>query len=447
MNHNRYLSLLVSIVLFAERLQADDVAFYLEEIKPVLKARCYACHGALRQERSLRLDTVPSILDAGILGSGKLLSRITSPDTEVRMPPDGDPLLPAQVDAIRSWIASGASGPDGEMAEDDPRNHWSFQPVMRPSLVSVNDMHPIDALLYVKYHRYGLTPQPEAPRLTQIRRLYFDLIGVPPEQADMETLQGNMHVTLYEQLVDRLLNDPRYGERWGRHWMDIWRYSDWWGLGQELRNSQKHIWHWRDWIVESLNDDTSYDEMIRQMLAADELYPEDLDKLRATGYLARNWFLFNRDPWMDEIVEHVSKGFLGLTMNCSKCHDHKYDPIQQVDFYRMRAFFEPYHVRTDMVPGVSDLVQDGIPRVYDGLLDKPTFLYIRGNEKTPDSSTVITPGVPKLLSFKPIQINPVMLPVSAWQPARRPRVLKAYLEPYENSRNRLEMRIKQTVFG
>ena len=150
-------------------------------------------------------------------------------------------------------------------------------------------MHPIDALLYVKYHRYGLTPQPEAPRLTQIRRLYFDLIGVPPEQADMETLQGNMHVTWYEQLVDRLLNDPRYGERWGRHWMDIWRYSDWWGLGQELRNSQKHIWHWRDWIVESLNDDTSYDEMIRQMLAADELYPEDLDKLRATGYLARNW--------------------------------------------------------------------------------------------------------------------------------------------------------------
>ncbi|MCH2571904.1 MAG: DUF1549 domain-containing protein, partial [Planctomycetes bacterium] len=428
MNHNRYLSLLVSIVLFAERLQADDVAFYLEEIKPVLKARCYACHGALRQERSLRLDTVPSILDAGILGSGKLLSRITSPDTEVRMPPDGDPLLPAQVDAIRSWIASGASGPDGEMAEDDPRNHWSFQPVMRPSLVSVNDMHPIDALLYVKYHRYGLTPQPEAPRLTQIRRLYFDLIGVPPEQADMETLQGNMHVTWYEQLVDRLLNDPRYGERWGRHWMDIWRYSDWWGLGQELRNSQKHIWHWRDWIVESLNDDTSYDEMIRQMLAADELYPEDLDKLRATGYLARNWFLFNRDPWMDEIVEHVSKGFLGLTMNCSKCHDHKYDPIQQVDFYRMRAFFEPYHVRTDMVPGVSDLVQDGIPRVYDGLLDKPTFLYIRGNEKTPDSSTVITPGVPKLLSFKPIQINPVMLPVSAWQPARRPWVLKAYLD-------------------
>ena len=244
----------------------------------------------------------------------------------------------------------------------------------------------------------------------------------------METLQGDMHVTWYEQLVDRLLNDPRYGERWGRHWMDIWRYSDWWGLGQELRNSQKHIWHWRDWIVESLNDDTSYDEMIRQMLAADELYPEDLGKLRATGYLARNWFLFNRDPWMDEIVEHVSKGFLGLTMNCSKCHDHKYDPIQQVDFYRMRAFFEPYHVRTDVVPGVSDLVQDGIPRVYDGLLDKPTFLYIRGNEKTPDSSMVITPGVPKLLSFKPIQINPVMLPVSAWQPARRPWVLKAYLD-------------------
>ena len=438
MNLNRYLILLALCFLFAEPLQADDGAFYLEEIEPVLKARCYACHGALRQEHSLRLDTVQSILDAGILGSGKLLRRITSTHKDVRMPPDGEPLLPEQVDAIRSWIASGASGHDEEVAEDGPRNHWSFQPVVRPSLVAVKDMHPIDALLDVKHKRYGLTPQAEASRLTQIRRLYFDLIGVPPEQAEMETLQGNMHWAWYEQLVDRLVNDSRYGERWGRHWMDIWRYSDWWGLGQELRNSQKHIWHWRDWIVESLNDDTPYDEMVRQMLAADELYPEDLSKLRATGYLARNWFLFNRDPWMDEIVEHVSKGFLGLTMNCSKCHDHKYDPIPQVDFYRMRAFFEPYHVRTDMVPGVSDLVQDGIPRVYDGLLEKPTFLYVRGNEKTPDLSTVITPGVPELLSFKPIQIKPVMLPIEAWQPARRPWVLDTYLDAAREKRETAE---------
>ena len=117
------------------------------------------------------------------------------------------------------------------------------------------------------------------------------------------------------------------------------------------------------------------------MLAADELHPNDLDKLRATGFLARNYFLFNRNQWMDETVEHVSKGFLGLTMNCAKCHDHKYDPISQVDYYRMRAFFEPYHVRMDVVPGEPDLARDGIPRVFDGCLDVPTYLIRTGAGK------------------------------------------------------------------
>ena len=109
--------------------------------------------------------------------------------------------------------------------------------------------------------------------------------------------------------------------------MDVWRYSDWWGLGAEVRNSQKHIWHWRDWIIESLNADKGYDQMVREMLAADELYPDDLDRLRATGFLARQYFKFNRNTWLDETVEHTAKAFLGLTLNCAKCHDHKYDPI------------------------------------------------------------------------------------------------------------------------
>ncbi|NNC89911.1 MAG: DUF1553 domain-containing protein, partial [Akkermansiaceae bacterium] len=136
-----------------------------------------------------------------------------------------------------------------------------------------------------------------------------------------------------------LLNDPRHGERWARHWMDVWRYSDWWGLGQQLRYSQKHIWHWRDWIIESLNNDAPYDEMVRLMIAGDELHPGDLDKIRATGYLARNFTLFNRPQWMDATVEHVGKGLLGLTFNCARCHDHKYDPITQKDYYQLIAFF------------------------------------------------------------------------------------------------------------
>ena len=228
-----------------------------------------------------------------------------------------------------------------------------------------------------------------------LRRLSLDLIGLPPTAEEIAAFRSRrQRRDWYERAVERLLDDPRHGERWARHWMDIWRYSDWWGLGDQLRNSQKHIWHWRDWIVESLNADTPYDEMVRQMLAADELRPGELTALRATGYLARNYFLFNRNQWMDETVEHVAKGFLGLTINCAKCHDHKYDPITQVDYYRMRAIFEPYHVRVDMVPGEADLTRDGIPRAFDGLLDVPTYRFIRGQENRPDKSSPVGPAIP-----------------------------------------------------
>ncbi|MBM4077942.1 MAG: DUF1549 domain-containing protein, partial [Planctomycetes bacterium] len=231
----------------------------------------------------------------------------------------------------------------------------------------------------------------------------------------------------YEQTVDRLLEDPRHGERWARHWMDVWRYSDWWGLGDQLRNSQKHIWHWRDWIVESLNENLPYDEMIRLMLAADELHPNDLEKLRASGFLARNYFLFNRNQWMDETIEHVCKGFLGLTMNCAKCHDHKYDPFTQTNYYELRAIFEPYHVRTDVMPHQSDLNLDGVPRAYDGHLDLPTYVYIRGNEANPDKSVAIKPAVPSFLDSSPFEIQQVALPIESWQPDRRQWVIDANL--------------------
>ena len=140
----------------------------------------------------------------------------------------------------------------------------------------------------------------------------------------------------------------------------------------------------RDWIVESLNADKGYDQMVREMLAADEFYPTDSNKLRATGYLARQYFIFNRTTWMDETVEHTAKAFLGLTMNCTKCHDHKYDPISHADYYKFRAFFEPYQVRTDMVPGQTDFDKAGIPRAFDCNLDAATYRHQRGDDRGPD---------------------------------------------------------------
>ena len=439
---------LAGVTCRADGPAAEPLAIYTDVLKPLLAQRCTSCHGSLKQEAGLRLDTVAlmrqggetgSAIEAGNPAGSLLLARVVAADLSQRMPPEGEgePLSPEQVALAEAWIGAGAPAPADETPEASPRDHWAFQPLVRPEVPTVANTawvkNPIDAFLSQSHQEQGLVPQPEATRAQLVRRLYLDLIGLPPEPGTLQKMETSTAPDWYEQLVDRLLADPRYGERWGRHWMDVWRYSDWWGLGEEHRNSQKHIWHWRDWIVESLNADIPYDEMVRQMLAADELYPDDPAKLRATGYLARSYFVFNRHQWLDETVEHVGKGFLGLTMNCSKCHDHKYDPIEQADYYKMRAFFEPYLVRQDLVPGEADVSRDGIPRVLDGLPAAPTYLFVRGEEARPDRSRAISPGVPEIFSFRPISISPVSLPKTASQPERQPWVAEAHLEGFRRS--------------
>jgi mono/diheme cytochrome c family protein len=420
---------------------AADGSAYLREIKPILKDRCVACHGALKQESGLRLDTAAGLLKGGDTGpavapggaeSSLLFQRVTAADAAERMPPEGKPLTPQQIATISAWIASGAPAPPDEEPEVDPRLHWAFQPPQRPALRGLGlqavgspsrDLrNPIDALLAAEQERHGLKPVGEAPKSLLLRRLYLDLTGLPPGRDELRAFVVDERPDAYERVVDRLLASPQFGERWGRHWMDVWRYSDWFGLGDQLRNSQKHVWHWRDWIVESLNADKGYDRMIVEMLAGDEVAPTDRDTLRATGFLARNYFLFNRTTWLDDTIEHTAKAFLGLTINCAKCHDHKYDPISQLDYYRLRAIFEPHQVRLDAWPGESDLERDGLPRVFDAHLDAPTWLHKRGNEKDPDKSRPIEPGLPASLSAGFVAA-PVDLPPEAFNPALAPFVL------------------------
>jgi hypothetical protein len=420
----------------------DPLAAYTGKIRPLLAERCFSCHGGLKQEAGLRLDTVGLMLEGGESGSvitkgdpatSLILERVRDPEPASRMPPEGEgePLSAEQLAMLSGWIKAGCPAPADEKPEADPRDHWAFQPRVRPAVPAVKNAawvkNPIDAFLAHRHEEAGIAPQPEAPRHVLVRRLYIDLIGLPPQPEELAAIQADTAPDWYETLVEKLLADPRHGERWGRHWMDVWRYSDWWGLDAQHRSSAKHMWHFRDWIVESLNADTGYDEMVRLMLAADELHPDDPSKLRATGFLARNWALFNRTPWMDETVEHVGKGLLGLTMNCSKCHAHKYDPIQQEDYYRFRAFFEPIETRVDVAAGETDLEKDGIPRVFDGHLDRPTYLFIRGEDTKPDTSKKIEPGVPAVFAFSEIEIKPVALPQTAVEPDRRPWVLDAYI--------------------
>jgi hypothetical protein len=414
-------------------LAADGPVDYTRDIKPLLQERCFACHGALKQNAKLRLDSGELIRKGGSSGKavvpGKaaesvLLERVSDPDEDTRMPPEGQPLTPDQIKTLRAWIDQGARSPADEQPEPDPRDHWAFRPPVRPPVPNVGSRpgaNPIDAFLAAEWQKRGLQPQGMADRRLILRRVYLDLSGLPPTPEQMEAFLKDASPNAYEKVVNQLLESPTYGERWGRHFMDIWRYSDWWGLGAEVRNSQKHIWHWRDWIVESLNADKGYDQMVREMLAADELYPTDPEKLRATGYLARQYFIFNRTTWMDETVEHTAKAFLGLTMNCTKCHDHKYDPIAHADYYRFRAFFEPYQVRLDMVPGEADFEKAGIPRAFDCNADAPTYLHRRGDDRQPITSEKITPGLPAVLGGE-LRVEPVRLPPEAHAPHLRPFV-------------------------
>jgi hypothetical protein len=413
---------------------------YLTQVKPLLAAKCYSCHGALKQQAELRLETGALMLIGGDSGQAivpgnaddsRIVARISA-DEDQRMPPQdqGSPLTADEIALIRKWIDEGAEAPD-EATPTDPRKHWAFQKPVRPEVPHVQNSawsrNPIDALLAAGHERQGLVPLDVAEKHVLLRRLYLDLIGLPPTREELHKFLADDSEDAYDKVVTHLLKHPGYGERWGRHWMDVWRYSDWYGLGEQVRYSQKHIWRWRDWIIESLNEDKPYDRMIVEMLAADEIAPSDPDAVRATGFLARNYFLFNRTTWLDSTVEHTSKALLGLTLNCARCHDHKYDPLLQTDYYQMRAIFEPHQVRVDPIPGEADLDRDGLPRAFDTEPDTPTYLFVGGNEKTPDMSRVIVPGIPSVLSEVEFAPRPITLPMEAYAPGLQSFALADHL--------------------
>ena len=277
-----------------------------------------------------------------------------------------------------------------------------------------------------------MTPGEEADRATLLRRVYLDLIGLPPTRTELHRFLADRSAAAYERVVERLLARDEHGERWGRHWMDVWRYCDWHGSNNEIRYGRRHLWRWRDWIVRSLNADKGYDQMIVEMLAGDEIAPDDPEVVAATGFIGRNWYKFDRNVWMNELVEHTAVGFLGTTLKCARCHDHKFDPISQEEYYRFRAFFEPHHVRTDRLSAVPELEafsdvgpvpKDGLSRAYDLTLAAPTYLFERGDERRPVLDRPLAPGVPQVLGGPKIDVRPVKLPLASYAPMLRPEML------------------------
>lgn len=425
----RIFAIVLSIATTA--VVASASSQYEETIKPLLVAKCAACHGSLKQEAGLRLDAAQFIRAGGdsgpILAEGdaaasQLFERVSTSDISYRMPPDGEgeALDKGQLAELSKWIYKGATLPERESVPSKPEDHWAYQSPRRSDVPNLNDeSNPVDAFISDSQREAGVVPVIRADKATLLRRVYLDLTGLPPSRSELHKFINNDSADAYGNLVDRLLSSPQHGERWARHWMDVWRYSDWDGYKQQLRGSQRHIWRWREWIIESLNSDKGYDQMVREMLAGDEIAPTDNDVLRATGFLARNYHKSNRNIWLDATVEHTAKAFLGLTIDCARCHDHKFDPIAQLDYYRMRAIFEPHKVRIDRLPGNADLTEQGLVRAFDSGEAVDTYLYIAGNEKQPDKENPLTPGIPKLFGDLPAS-NPLSLPAEAWVPARHP---------------------------
>lgn len=445
-----YCWLNLSLLAFTSTPQPD---LFGRQIRPLFKERCFACHGALKQEANLRVDTVASILLGGDSGptikphhpdDSLLLIRITSSNLSSRMPPEGHALTPTEIDTIKAWISNGALPPAKDQPEPAPTDHWAFQSITQPTISIATQQNsfsnPIDHFLSIELANNHISPLPISDPSLRVRRLYLDLIGVPPTPQQLELFLRDTSPDAYNQLATRLLHSPQYGERWARHWMDVWRYADWFGRRYvpDVWNSAPQIWHWRDWIVHSLNNDVGYDQMIREMLAADEVKPGDPSSAVATGFLIRNWYALNPNDWMRSNVEHTGKAFLGLTFQCAHCHDHKYDPITQEDYFSFRAFFEPIGIRQDRIPGQPDPGQFqeyeystqrkvqrlGIVSIFDKALDAKTHFYTNGDERNRDHNhSPINPNIPKFLAYNFVPpIAPLQLPPQASYPGLNPEL-------------------------
>ncbi len=337
--------------------QSAQVSFR-DQVHPVLERRCSSCHQGPNPQQGLRVGSVTDLLQGGNSGpaiapgapeASLLLARIGGP--EPTMPPVGEPLSAAEVETIRDWIAIGAPD-DAEGSPNGPQvGWWSLQPLRQaspPRSSGAWGRGAIDAFLLAAQTRKGLEPSPAAGRRTLIRRLSFDLRGLPPAPEEVEAFANDPDPEAYEKLVDRLLAAPAYGERWGRHWLDVARFGE--SNGYEQNHLRHNAWPYRDWVIQAHNEDKPFDRMILEQLAGDALAPDDPSVQAATGFLVAGPHdtvgiqnpageAQKRANHLDDMIMGTASAFLGLTVHCARCHDHKFDPILTRDYYRLQATF------------------------------------------------------------------------------------------------------------
>jgi mono/diheme cytochrome c family protein len=320
------------------------------EVLPILTSNCFACHGpdAAKRQADLRLDVRPNAGESGLatIVAGKpeeseLIARVTAKDDEGRMPPPkaGKALKREQVRILRKWIEQGGDYPE----------HWAFVPPRRPPVPKVQNADwvktPIDNFVLQRLENQKLRPAEKASRRVLIRRVTLDLTGLPPTPEEVKAFVEDDTPTAYERLVDRLLESPQYGERWGRHWLDVARYADSGGFETDIFYGS--AWRYRDYVIKSFNADKPFDRFIKEQIAADELYPKDKQALLATALYTIGPALEEAGmvkgkldyDWLTDAADTTGSAFLGLTVGCARCHDHKYDPVSQKDYYHLQAVF------------------------------------------------------------------------------------------------------------
>ena len=371
----RYGAAMVAMLLIPRLLAAElpppavEPVDFARQVRPIFERACVECHGAKKQRSSFRLDQRAAAHKGGDLGTAilpgnssesPLIHYIAGQDTSLTMPPDGPPLSAEAIGILRRWIDDGAIWPD-EFAGEEPKSAdglWSIQTLSRPALPDVISewqpliQSPVDQFIFSRLKMENMSPSPVADRRTLIRRLTYDLHGLPPTADEIQQFERDSAPNAYERLVDRLLESERYGERWARHWLDVAHYAD--SHGQDQDRPRPNAWPYRDYVIHAFNSDKPYGRFVAEQVAGDVLFPAESQVIAATGFLAAGPFdesslvsiredsidrLIGQYLDRDDIVTTTMGAFAGLTVGCARCHDHKFDPITQEDYYALQAVF------------------------------------------------------------------------------------------------------------
>jgi hypothetical protein len=378
----------------------EALAFYEKDVLPILKANCYKCHADAKLRGNFSLVTRDLIHKGGDLGPGitpdkpeqsNFVKAINYKDG-LEMPPTGK-MKPEQIEILTRWVKAGLPMKDGAavvhkvepkagVVTAESRNYWAYKPVRRSAPPAVKNAawvaNPIDAFILAKLEAKGLTPSAPADKIALVRRLYYNLIGLPPTPEEVDAFLNDRSATAYEKLVDRLLESPHYGEKWGRHWLDVVRYGE--TNGYERDGPKPFVWRYRDYVIKSFNQDKPYDQFIREQIAGDEMPGYNPDAVIATGYYRLGiWDDEPADPLLatydeyDDMVATTGQAFLAMTLNCARCHDHKIDPIPQKDYYSLLAFFRDIRRYSDdrnvrSAANLTDITPPEKRAIYEGEL-------------------------------------------------------------------------------